>query len=84
MQGEEQYLERTSDLVARVRKLREAAEKQMNRFTKPDDYDVRRVIGQKPKGDDQATSSRTRARPAQLVIDLSPAPAEPGITGGKE
>jgi hypothetical protein len=84
MQGEEQYLERTSDLVARVRKLREEAEKQMNRFTNPDDYDVRRVVGQKPKGNDEAVRSRTHAKPTQLVIDLSPAPSDHEISGGKE
>jgi hypothetical protein len=49
MQTEDQYLDRTTDLVAKVRVMREAAEKQMNRFTKIDDYDVRRVVGQGPK-----------------------------------
>ena len=50
MLNEDQYMERTPDLVAKVRKMREAAEKEMNRFTRVADYDVRRVVGQKPEG----------------------------------
>jgi len=42
MLNEDQYMERTPDLVARIRKLREAAEKEMDRFTRVSDYDVRR------------------------------------------
>ena len=49
MQSEDQYVERTPDLVIKIRAMREAAEKEMNRFTRVADYDVRRVIGQKPK-----------------------------------
>ena len=49
MLNEDQYMERTPDLVAKVREMREAAEKEMNRFTRVADYDVRRVVGQEPK-----------------------------------
>jgi hypothetical protein len=49
MQSEDQYIERTPDLVAKIRKLRETAEKEMNRFTCLSDYDVRRVVGQGPR-----------------------------------
>jgi len=49
MLSEDQYLERTPDLVAKVRALREAAEREMNRFTCVADYDVRRVVGHGPK-----------------------------------
>ncbi|HET9100676.1 MAG TPA: hypothetical protein VFN62_09820 [Acidobacteriaceae bacterium] len=49
MLHDDQFMERTSDLVAKIRKLREAAEKEMNRFTRVADYDVRHVVGQKPK-----------------------------------
>ena len=49
MLNEDQYMDRTPDLVSKIRKLREAAGKEMNRFTHVDDYDVRRVVGQKPK-----------------------------------
>lgn len=49
MLSEDQYMDRTPDLVAKIRKLRETAEKEMNRFTRIDDYDVRRVVGHGPK-----------------------------------
>lgn len=49
MLSEDQYMERTPDLIGKIRKLREAAEKEMNKFTKRADYDVSRVVGQKSK-----------------------------------
>ena len=49
MLSEEQYMERTPGLIAEIRKLREAAEKEMNKFTRVADYDVCCVTGQKPK-----------------------------------
>jgi hypothetical protein len=49
MQSEDQYMDRTPDLVAKVRAMREAAEKEMNRFTRAADYDVRRIVGHGPK-----------------------------------
>src|ERR1700691_2451906 len=49
MPNEDQYMERTPDLVGKIRAMREAAEKEMNRFTRVADYDIRRVVGQKPK-----------------------------------
>jgi hypothetical protein len=71
MLSEDQYLERTPDIVTKVRKLREAAAKEMNRFTRVADYDVRRVVGRKPK--------ETPLRNAhQLVMEIPPAPAEHG------
>jgi hypothetical protein len=45
MQSEDQYMERTPDLVTKIRKLREAADKEMNRFTSLSHYDVRHVVG---------------------------------------
>jgi hypothetical protein len=83
MLDEDQYLDRTPDLVAKVRKMRKAAEKEMNRFTRAADYDVRRVVGQKPKA---AVSCKT-ASPSetstitQSSIDFSPAPTERGDAG---
>ena len=90
MLHEDQYVERTSDLVAKIRKLREVAEKEMNKFTRVADYDVRRVVGQKPKaspvsGETPSSSSPVGERPkktaaksatAQASIEFSPAPAE--------
>lgn len=47
MLTEDQYLDQTPDLVARVRKMRETARKKMDHFTKVSDYDVVRQVGRK-------------------------------------
>jgi hypothetical protein len=91
MQMEDQYLDRTPDLVAKVRAMRETADREMDRFTRVDDYDVRRVVGQGPKaspasGEPAPPSSvgeRTKKRiissaPAQTSIEFAPTPAERG------
>jgi hypothetical protein len=92
--NEDQYMERTSDLVAKVRKMREAAEKEMNRFTSVADYDVRRVVGQKPKvapvcvetaepspAGARSKKSAAKSGSAQITIEFAPAPAERGDDG---
>jgi len=94
MLNEDQYVERTPDLVGKIRAMREAAEKEMNRFTGVADYDVRRVVGQKPKVSPVSVEaippSRASTRPkrstaksasAQTAIEFAPAPAESGDTG---
>lgn len=65
MLNEDQYMERTPDLIAKVRQMREAAEKEMNRFTRLADYDVRRVVGQK-------TSDAADSVASQISIKFSP------------
>jgi hypothetical protein len=92
MQSEDQYLERTPDLVARIRKLRETAEKEMNRFTCLSDYDVRRFVGHGPRtapvsasaADSRPKKSSGKPSTAQTSIRFSPAPAEPGDGGEAE
>ena len=94
MQSEDQYLERTPDLVAKVRAMREAAEKEMNRFTRVADYDVRRVVGHGPKhapvssetvpvspASERPKKSGTKSSPAQTSIEFAPVPAEHGDNG---
>jgi hypothetical protein len=94
MQSEDQYLDRTPDLVTKVRAMREAAEREMNRFTRVADYDVRRVVGQKPKASpvsdetvppspvvERPKRSATKSSAAQTSIEFAPAPAEPGDAG---
>ncbi len=89
MQDEDQYLERTPDLVSRVRAMREAADREMNRFTRIADYDVRRVVGHGPKPAPVSAETvpparageraRKRATPPlsdQASIQFAPAPAE--------
>ena len=91
MQSEDQYLDRTPDLVAKIRAMREAAEKEMNRFTRVADYDVRRVVGQKPKASpvsvetvphspavERPKKSAAKSSTAQASIEFEPAPAERG------
>ena len=94
MQSEDQYAERTPDLVTKIRAMREAAEKEMNRFTRVADYDVRRVVGQKPKASpvslEIAPPFPVGARPKktaakslidQTSIEFASAPAELGDHG---
>ena len=89
MQSEDQYAERTPDLVTKIRAMREAAEKEMNRFTSVADYDVRRVVGQKPKvtpasietaepspASARSKKSAAKSASAQITIEFAPAPAE--------
>ncbi len=63
--SEDQYQERTPDLIAKVRQMREAAEKEMNRFSRLTDYDVRRVVGQK-------TPDAAEVMTSQTSIEFSP------------
>jgi hypothetical protein len=92
--NEDQYMDRTPDLVAKVRKMREAAEREMNRFTRVSDYDVRRVVGQKPKvaplsvettepspAGPRSKKSAAKSTSAQITIEFAPAPAERGDDG---
>ena len=88
MLSEEQYMERTPGLIAEIRKLREAAEKEMNRFTRVADYDVCRVVGQKPKASqvseetplpppasERPKKSAAKSATAQTSIEFSPVPS---------
>jgi hypothetical protein len=94
MLNEDQYLDRTPDLVAKVRRMREAAEKEMNRFTRVADYDVRRVVGHGPKpalvSSETVSPSPASERPkkfaaksasAQASLEFAPAPREHGENG---
>jgi hypothetical protein len=91
MLNEDQYMERTPDLVAKVRKMREAAEKEMNRFTRVADYDVRRVVGHGPKpvpvssetvpaspASERPKKSAAKSASAQPALEFPPAPVEQG------
>jgi hypothetical protein len=42
---DDEHYEDSQDMIARIRKLREAAEKKMNAFGDPADYDVRIIRG---------------------------------------
>jgi hypothetical protein len=94
MQTEDQYLDRTPDLVAKVRAMREAADREMDRFTCVADYDVRRVVGQGPKASpvsvetalpppaaERPKKPAARSTTTQISIEFAPAPAERGEDG---
>jgi len=89
MQSEDQYLDRTPDLVGKVRAMREAAEKEMNRFTRVTDYDVRRVVGHGPKplpvsseivraslASERPKKSAAKSASVQPILEFPPAPVE--------
>ena len=85
MHTEDQYLDRTPDLVAKVRAMREAADREMDRFTRVADYDVRRVVGQGPKASpvsgETASPPPAAERPkksatTQTSMAFAPAPSE--------
>lgn len=97
MHIEDSPLERTPDLVAKIRALREKAEKDMNRFTCVADYDVRHVVGQGtkavPVSDEtaapspaakRAKKSTVKSMTDQTSMDFPPAPAERGVDDGEE
>jgi hypothetical protein len=44
---ESEHFDDSQDMIARIRKLREAAEKKMNAFGDPSGYDVRVIRGRK-------------------------------------
>jgi hypothetical protein len=89
MQTEDQYLDRTPDLVAKVRAMREAADREMDRFTRAADYDVRHVVGQGPKASPVSVETASpppaverpkrpnvKSATRQTSIEFAPAPAE--------
>jgi hypothetical protein len=97
MLNEDQYMERTPDLIAKVRQLREAAEREMNRFTCVTDYDARRVVGHGPKGApvtgetvspphavERPKKSAAKSSNAQTAIEFTPAPIKCGENGEGE
>lgn len=97
MHNDDSPLDRTPDLVAKIRALREQAEKEMNRFTRVDDYDVRRVVGHGAKaapvsGETVAPSpttkrtkkGSTKSAIEQASMDFPPAPAERGVEDGEK
>jgi len=88
MHTEDQYLDRTPDLVAKVRAMREAADREMDRFTRVADYDVRRVVGRGPKSSpvsaetvsppavERTKKSKAKSATTQTSIEFAPAPAD--------
>ena len=75
MHNDDSPIERTPDLVAKIRALRQQAEKEMDRFTDAGDYDIRRVVGRRPKPETDAPPAigkKKRGKTDQASIDFSP------------
>lgn len=54
------HYDESMDMIERIRKLKEAAEKKMNAFGNPADYDVRIIRGRKKKESEaQPTKGRS-------------------------
>ncbi len=94
MLNEDQYMERTPDLIAKVRAMREAAQKEMNRFTRVADYDVHRVVGHGPaltpasveavppsSAGERPKKRATPSASAQALIEFAPVPEASADTG---
>jgi hypothetical protein len=47
MNVQDQYEDRTPDLIERIRKMREAAQREMDKFGDPAGYDTRIIVGRK-------------------------------------
>lgn len=55
-----EHYDHSEDMIARIRKLRDAAEKKMNAFGDPAGYDVRILRGRKtgPRTEDAANTEK--------------------------
>ena len=89
MHTDDSPIERTPDLVAKIRALRQQAEKEMDCFTGADDYDVRRVVGRKPKTESSATppqagKKRRDTKSEQASIDFAPSDPQTSANDGGE
>ncbi len=90
MHIEDSPVERTPDLVAKIRALRQQAERDMDRFTDPADYEVRHVTGKKPKTETAEVSvpsvpKRKRGKEKdQPTLAFTPPVAEPDTSDGEE
>ncbi|MBB6147334.1 hypothetical protein HNQ77_005330 [Silvibacterium bohemicum] len=89
MHTDDSPIERTPDLVAKIRALREQAEKDMDRFTNAGDYDVRRVTGRKPKLEidvlpPDAGKKKRGKKTEQASIDFSLTASQDSAADGDE
>jgi len=89
MHTEDSPLERNPDLIAKIRALRQQAEKDIDRFTDAADYDVRRVTGRKPMLEIDVLPSDTGKKKRvkkteQASIDFSLTASQDGANDGDE
>ncbi len=60
-----EHYDDSQDMIERIRKLREAAERKMNAFGDPSDYDVRIIRGRKPVAGAEAQSTIAQDSPSE-------------------
>lgn len=90
MHMEDSPIERTPDLIAKIRALRQQAEREMDRFTDAGDYDIRHVPGRKPRPEAEATLPDTAGRKKrgkkveQTAIDFPLTASQDSTDDGEE
>jgi hypothetical protein len=70
----EQYLDRSFDLVARVRAAREAAQREMEAFGDVSEYEIRKIYGQRTDihyDDTQRTEEESTSPPNEIPRAVS-------------
>jgi hypothetical protein len=75
------YFDRSMDMVQRIRKLRQAAEKKMNQMGDLADYDIRYIYGKKGSWAEPGKTeplSAEQEQPADAEPQASPVPGETG------
>ena len=82
IKNDEHYLERTPGLIAQIRAMREEMQKQMDRFTRVEDYDVRRVVGHGP-APERASAKIAAPSPASKSAQPSAVPEQTSIEFGE-
>jgi hypothetical protein len=78
------YLDHSDDLVARVRRAREAAQRKMEEFGDPSEYEITIIRGQKKEDPPTATGDEANSLGGKPGSDTSlpaPEPASPILSG---
>jgi hypothetical protein len=76
---DDRYFDRSMDMVQRIRKLRQAAEKKMNQMGDLADYDIRYIYGKKGSWAEPGKTEHLAAEQEQLAdaaTQASPVPSE--------
>ena len=81
----DKYLDRSIDIVARVRAAKERAQRAMEEFGDPSEYEVRIIRGKKKDAPEAESVTRQIVEPSQATLEF-PAefPAEPNADDSKE
>lgn len=75
----EQYLDRSVDLVARVRAAKEAAQRRMEEFGDPSEYEITKIYGQKKDQEPGNAVQESAARQSSFEFNAQDAAGMPPI-----